>query len=66
MEITDILEKYDALKEDLSDEKSRILKIMNKQYLKDMDDFASNYKHDSQMNLFWNSEVPVFEIRLNE
>ena len=65
-EITDIREKYGALKEDLSDEKSRILKIMNKQYLKDMDDFASNYKHDSQMNLFWNSEVPVFEIRLNE
>lgn len=65
-EITDIREKYDALKEDLSDEKSRILKIMNKQYLKDMDDFASNYEHDSEMNLFWNSKVPVFEISLNE
>ena len=48
------------------DEKSRILKIMNNQYLKDMGNFANNYKHDTEMNLFWNSEVPVFEISLNE
>ena len=65
-EITDIREKYTALNDEMMDEKSRILKIMNKQYLKDMDDFASNYKHDSEMNLFWNSEVPIFEINLNE
>lgn len=65
-EITDIREKYAALNDEMIDEKSRILKIMNKQYLKDMDDFASNYKHDSEMNLFWNSEVPIFEINLNE
>lgn len=65
-EITDIREKYDVLKDEMLDEKSRILKIMNNQYLKDMDDFANNYKHDSEMNLFWNSEVPVFEISLNE
>ncbi len=64
--ITDIREKYAALKDEMMDEKSRILKIMNKQYLHDMDDFASNYKHDSEMNLFWNSEVPIFEISLNE
>ena len=65
-EITDIREKYTALKDEMTDEKSRILKIMNKQYLRDMDDFANNYKHDSEMNLFWNSEVPIFEISLNE
>ena len=65
-EITDIREKYAALNDEMMDEKSRILKIMNKQYLKDMGDFASNYKHDSEMNLFWNSEVPIYEINLNE
>ena len=65
-EITDIREKYAALKDEMTDEQSRILEIMDDQYLKDMDDFANNYKHDSEMNLFWNSEVPVFEISLNE
>ena len=65
-EITHIREKYSTLKDEMVDEKSRILKIMNKQYLKDMDDFAQNYKHDSEMSLLWNSEVPVFKINLNE
>ena len=65
-EITDIREKYAVLKDEMVDEKSRILKIMNNQYLKDMDNFANNYKHDTEMNLFWNSEVPIFEISLNE
>ena len=65
-EITDIREKYAVLKDEMVDEKSRILKIMNNQYLKDMDNFANNYKHDSEMNLFWNSEVPIFEINLNK
>lgn len=65
-EITDIREKYAALKDEMTDEQSRILEIMDDRYLKDMDDFANNYKHDSEMNLFWNSEVPVFEISLNE
>ncbi len=51
-EITDIREKYDVLKDEMMGEKSKILKIMNNQYLKDMDDFANNYKHDSEMNLF--------------
>ena len=65
-EITDIREKYAVLKDEMVDEQSRILKIMNNQYLKDMDNFANNYKHDTEMNLFWDSEVPVFEISLNE
>jgi len=64
-EITGIREKYDALKEEMMDEKSRILKIMNKQYHEDMENFAQNYKHDSEMNLFWDSEVPIFKINLN-
>ena len=63
-EITDIREKYDALKEEIMDEKSRLLKIMNKQYHKDMENFAQNYKHDSEMNLFWDSEVPIFKMNL--
>jgi hypothetical protein len=65
-EIANIREKYAVLKDEMVDEKSRILKIMNNQYLDDMDNFANNYRHDSEMNLFWNSEVPVFEISLNE
>jgi len=64
-EITGIREKYDALKEEMMDEKSRLLKIMNKQYREDMENFAQNYKHDSEMNLFWDSEVPIFKINLN-
>lgn len=65
-EITNIREKYAVLKDEMLGEESRVLKIMNNQYLKDMDNFANNYKDDSEMNLFWNSEVPIFEISLNE
>ncbi len=61
-EITDMRETYSELKDEMHDEKSRSLELLEKQHLEDLDDFAKNHAHDSEMILIWNSEIPVFEI----
>ncbi len=62
--ITDLREKYSQLEDKLTDEKSRIMKNMEKQYHIDMDNFVKNYAHDSEITLVWNSEIPIFKANL--
>ena len=62
--IMDLREKYSQLEDKLTDEKSRIMKNMEKQYHMDMDDFVKNYAHDSEITLVWNSEIPIFKANL--
>ena len=61
-EITNTRENYAELKDEMTDEKSRILKIMEKQYLNDLDDFVKNYAHDSEIFLIWSIGIPTYEI----
>ncbi len=63
--ITDLREKYSQLEDMLTDEKSRIIHTMEKQYRVDVDNFARNYAHNSEITLVWNSEIPVFEVNTN-
>ena len=62
--IMDLREKYSQLEDKLTDEKSRIMKNMEKQYHIDMDNFVKNYAHDSEITLVWNSEIPIFKANL--
>ena len=64
-QITDLREKYSQLEDKLTDEKSRIINTMEKQYRVDVDNFARNYAHDSEITLIWNSEIPIFEVNTN-
>jgi len=63
-QITDLRGKYSQLEDELTDEKSRIMKIMEKQYRVDIDNFVKNYAHDSEVILVWNSEIPIFKVNL--
>ena len=61
-EITDIRERYFDLEEDISNDQTRIMKILEEQHVQDMDDFVGNYKHDPELKLVWNMGIPAFEM----
>ena len=65
-ELTDMREKYSQLEENYIHDQSRILKIFQEQHVQDLDDFVKNYQYDSEINLVWNSDYPVFEINTND
>ena len=54
--------KYSSLRENLEDEESRVIELMNKQKDESFVDFTKNYESDSDMNVVWNSSVPIFEM----
>lgn len=64
-EITEIRERYSKLKEDISYEQTHIIKILEKQHVKDMNDFVRGYTYDSDLRLVWNLGIPVFEMSLD-
>ena len=55
--------KYSVLREDIEDEQSRVMNLMNDQQEKSILDFTKNYESDSEMTIVWNSSVPEFTIR---
>ena len=61
-EITEIRERYSGLQEDISNDQTRIMKILEEQHVHDMDDFVRNYQHDSELKLVWNFGIPTFEM----
>lgn len=61
-EITAIREKYVQLKENITDEKSRILELLEDQHNSDVDDFVQNYEHDFDLNLIWDSNAGSFAV----
>lgn len=61
-EITDIRERYSDLEADISNDQRRIMKILEEQYVQDMDDFVGTYNHDLELKLVWNMGIPVFEM----
>ncbi len=60
-EITDIREKYSDLEDNISNEQTHVMKVLEDQHVKDLDDFVRNYEHDSELKLVWNFGIPVFE-----
>lgn len=64
-QITNIREKYAQLKENVLDEKSRILEILENQHQTSMDNFVKNYGSDSEMKIVWNLQNPVFEAEIS-
>ena len=62
-EITEIREKYTQLEENISDEKSRILKLLKNQQDSDIDDFVQNYEHENEISLIWNSNADSFVVK---
>ena len=61
-EITDIRERYSDLEENISNDQRRIMKILEEQYVQDLDGFVGNYSHDPELKLVWNMGIPVFEM----
>ncbi|KFM16416.1 hypothetical protein AAA799P11_01435, partial [Marine Group I thaumarchaeote SCGC AAA799-P11] len=61
-EITEIRVNYSNLEEDISNDQTRIMKILEEQHVQDMDDFVRNYEHDPELKLVWNLGIPVFEM----
>lgn len=62
-QITDIREKYSQLEETMTEEKSRIMKILEKQHQKNINDFVKIYETDSEIKSVWNLQSPIFEAR---
>ena len=62
-EITEIREKYAQLEENISDEKSRILKLLKNQQDSDIDNFVQNYEHENRIDLIWNSDLDSFMVK---
>jgi len=63
-DITSLREKYIQLEETIVDEQSRVLNILEKQYSKDISNFAKIYELDSKIRLVWNLNTPVFKASL--
>jgi hypothetical protein len=61
-QITNIREKYAQLEENVMDEKSRILEILEGQHQTSMDGFVKNNLSDSEIKIVWNLQNPVFEV----
>ena len=64
-QITDIREKYAQLEENILDEKSRVLEILENQHQTSMDNFVKNYLSDSEVKVVWNLESPIFETQIS-
>lgn len=64
-QITDIREKYSQLEETMTEEKSRIMKILEEQHQKNIDDFVKSYESDSEIKVAEDSQNPTFEARIS-
>ena len=60
-EIAKIREKYLTLEENIIDEKSRVMQILEEQYLKDIENFVRIHEEDSEIKIVWNSELPEYK-----
>ena len=58
--ILDIQGKYAQLESNITDEKSRILELLENQYQTGVHNFVKNYESDSEIKIIWNSQNPVF------
>ena len=58
--ILDIQGKYAQLESNITDEKSRILELLENQYQTGVHNFVKNYEFDSEIKIIWNSQNPVF------
>ena len=63
--ISDIREKYKQLKESVTSEKSRVLKILEAQHQTNIDNLVTNYDSDSEIRINWNSQNPIFEANMS-
>ena len=61
-EITDIRERYSSLEEDISNDQTRVMQILEGQHVQDLDDFVGNYNYDPELKLVWDMGIPVFEM----
>jgi hypothetical protein len=59
--ILDIQGKYAQLESNITDEKSRILELLENQYQTGVHNFVKNYESDSEIKIIWNSQNPVFQ-----
>lgn len=64
-QITDIREKYSQLEETMAEERSRIMKILEEQHQKNIDDFVKSYESDSEIKVAEDSQNPIFEARIS-
>ncbi|MFB5620825.1 MAG: hypothetical protein ACE5RC_06825 [Nitrosopumilus sp.] len=59
-QITDIREKYEQLKNTLESEKEHVLQILEEQHQSSIDTFVNTYRSDSEVQIMWNSNIPIF------
>ena len=55
--------KFSALRENIDEEQSRIIDLMDLQQQKSLTDFAKNYASDPEMTLVWDSFTPKFKMK---
>ena len=55
--------KFSALRENIDEEQSRVIDLMDTQQQKSIADFAKNHASDPEMTLVWGSSPPKFEMK---
>lgn len=55
--------KFSALRENIDEEQSRVIDLMDVQQKKSVDDFTKNYASDPEMILVWDFSTPKFKIK---
>lgn len=59
--IQNVRDMYDTLKENLSQDKTRSLEILQANHKQDMDNFVSNFESIAEVEIVWNADESKYE-----